>query len=159
MLVQNTVQYGERSVFYGTQGFRLLVLQRHGPRNDAPSTPPLTANYAVFHKFCAARRKTQERARAGRARLNKVVLPLPTKHDGRGEAYASKTKPRCRNSLERQKNLVKFDIAASTKNRQARSNTVLERGRAPYWRTSVVLTGLHGTAETKCRTFCTHPRR
>lgn len=53
--------------------------------------------------------------------------------------------------MEREERLDSFDVEASSECRRSWSDTLLESGRASYWRTAVASTALHGAAETKCR--------
>lgn len=94
-------------------------------------------------------RKVEVRAEARHARQNKALLPAVAKPAERGEPCASS---RYRSNFERAKPLDSSGVASSLKNRQSRSDVLLECDPAFYWRrTSAALTALHGTTVIFCR--------
>lgn len=111
------------------------------------------AHYTLLHNFWAVRQKVQGCMKARHGCQSKVVLPLAAKRVERSKVNTLKNKSRnieTRSNLQREE-ISSFEEAASFKNCQSRSDTVLECDPASYWKRTVALTALQGTAETRCK--------
>lgn len=79
--------------------------------------------YTSFPKFCEGRQKARESAKARHARENTVV-PLAATPVEKEEASISKNKSREGSNLEHFRKTCSFEVAARSKNRRSRSDTV-----------------------------------